>query len=230
MKRELKQLLSFLVVMLMLLSIIPLSAYAEEETVGPDTTAGSQDESLTGTSGTADQSQKYNGKVIILHTNDVHGAIDRYAYVAGLRQDFLDKGADAVILVDAGDYSQGTIYVSENEGMNGVVMMNAVGYDYASIGNHEFDYGMEAAMTNFDASDFTVLCCNIFMEDGSAVSSKLQPSSMWSSPQGLNIGFVGAATPGDQDKGQSRQNKGTCRGRGYRDPHGHPASDRVSQI
>ncbi|MBO7699728.1 MAG: bifunctional metallophosphatase/5'-nucleotidase [Eubacteriaceae bacterium] len=208
MKRELKQLLSFLVVMLMLLSIIPLSAYAEEETVGPDTTAGSQDESLTGTSGTADQSQKYNGKVIILHTNDVHGAIDRYAYVAGLRQDFLDKGADAVILVDAGDYSQGTIYVSENEGMNGVVMMNAVGYDYASIGNHEFDYGMEAAMTNLDASDFTVLCCNMFMEDGSAVSSKLQPSSMWSSPQGLNIGFVGAATPETRTKANPAKIKG----------------------
>lgn len=81
-----------------------------------------------------------DGKTVILHTNDVHGAIDKYEKVAALKADYEARGA-SVFLVDAGDYSQGSVYVSVNKGADAVTMMNVTGYDVATIGNHEFDYG-----------------------------------------------------------------------------------------
>ena len=59
------------------------------------------------------------GKTVILHTNDVHGAIGLYAKVAALKKDYAEKGAD-VILVDAGDYIQGTPYVSDSQGKTAI--------------------------------------------------------------------------------------------------------------
>lgn len=80
------------------------------------------------------------GKTVILHTNDVHGAVGLYAKVAALKKDYQAKGAD-VILVDAGDYIQGEPYVSDSQGKTAIELMNAAGYDVATFGNHEFDYG-----------------------------------------------------------------------------------------
>ena len=84
--------------------------------------------------------QDLAGKTVILHTNDVHGEIARYAKVAALKAELKARGAD-VILVDAGDYSQGKTYVSVTKGADAVTMMNAAGYDVVTLGNHEFDYG-----------------------------------------------------------------------------------------
>ena len=81
------------------------------------------------------------GKTVILHTNDVHGAIDKYAKVAALRDECYDKGAHQVILLDAGDYSQGSPYVSLSKGATALDLMALVGYDVITLGNHEFDYG-----------------------------------------------------------------------------------------
>lgn len=86
--------------------------------------------------------QDLAGKTVILHTNDVHGAIQDYAKVAALKADYEKRGAD-VYLVDAGDFSQGSVYVSLNKGADAVTMLNAVGYDYVTLGNHEFDYGAQ---------------------------------------------------------------------------------------
>ena len=83
-----------------------------------------------------------DGKTVILHTNDVHGAVDGYAYITALKAEYEAKGAE-VILADAGDYSQGTTYVSTTKGLDAIKMMNVAGYDVATIGNHEFDYGYE---------------------------------------------------------------------------------------
>ena len=74
--------------------------------------------------------------VVILHTNDVHGAIDKYAKVAALRDECYDKGAHQVILLDAGDYSQGSPYVSLSKGATALDMMALVGYDVITLGNH----------------------------------------------------------------------------------------------
>ena len=76
------------------------------------------------------------GKTVILHTNDVHGAIDKYAKVAALRDECYDKGAHQVILLDAGDYSQGSPYVSLSKGATALDMMALVGYDVITLGNH----------------------------------------------------------------------------------------------
>ena len=81
-----------------------------------------------------------SGKTVILHTNDIHGAIAQYAKVAALKADFEASGA-TVLLVDAGDYSSGDPNVSFSKGVSAIELMNAVGYDYATLGNHEFDYG-----------------------------------------------------------------------------------------
>ena len=67
------------------------------------------------------------GKTVILHSNDVHGAIAGYANIAQLRNEYEAEGAE-VILVDAGDFSQGTTYVSTSKGFDAITMMNAAGY------------------------------------------------------------------------------------------------------
>ena len=88
----------------------------------------------------ADAKAEMAGKTVILHTNDVHGAVEGYAYIAQLKADYEAKGAE-VILVDAGDFSQGTTYVSSTKGADAVTMMNAAGYDVVTLcpaqGKHE---------------------------------------------------------------------------------------------
>ena len=103
----------------------------------------------------------YAGKTIILHTNDVHGAIDGYAYIPTLRNWFYDHGATDVLTVDAGDFSQGTPYVSTNKGLAAIEMMNAAGYDVVTLGNHEFDYGYAQLMDNLSQAEFIPICANV---------------------------------------------------------------------
>ncbi len=78
----------------------------------------------------------------VLYTNDVHCAIEDYAALASYRQQLLDSGYRTVT-VDAGDAVQGEIIGTLTNGSAIVEIMNAVGYDYAVCGNHEFDYGMD---------------------------------------------------------------------------------------
>ena len=78
--------------------------------------------------------------VVILHTNDVHGAVSNYAKVAALASQYESEGA-YVLILDAGDFSQGDTAVSVSEGATAVELMNMVGYDAVALGNHEFDYG-----------------------------------------------------------------------------------------
>ena len=89
--------------------------------------------SLSCTAFAVDEAKPLDGKTVILHSNDVHGAIDLYAAMASLKADYAAQGAE-VILADAGDYSQGTVYVSVNKGADAVTMMNATGYDVAAEG------------------------------------------------------------------------------------------------
>ena len=107
------------------------------------------------------------GKLVIIHTNDTHGhdvAIEGEtigtAGVAALKADFEAAGAD-VLLLSAGDFSQGTTLVSLDTGASAVEFMNAAGYDAAALGNHEFDYRMEALENNMAEAEFEVLAANI---------------------------------------------------------------------
>ena len=142
----------------------------------------------------ADEPKPLDGKTVILHTNDVHGSIELYAKVAAMKDDYEAQGAQ-VILADAGDYSQGTVYVSVNKGKDAVTMMNAAGYDVATIGNHEFDYGYAQLKSNLDSAAFKVVCANV-LQDGSPV---FDAYTMFNKG-GVQVAFVGLETPEAQTK------------------------------
>ena len=142
----------------------------------------------------ADEPKPLDGKTVILHTNDVHGSIELYAKVAAMKDDYEARGAQ-VILADAGDYSQGTVYVSVNKGKDAVTMMNAAGYDVATIGNHEFDYGYAQLKSNLDSAVFKVVCANV-LQDGSPVFDAYTKISKG----GVQVAFVGLETPEAQTK------------------------------
>ena len=107
----------------------------------------------------------YTGKTVILHSNDVHGALGGYAFMTELKNEFLAAGATDVILVDAGDFSQGTSYVSSSKGANAVAMMNAAGYDVATLGNHEFDFGYAQLMENLKEAQFQIICADVYLDE-----------------------------------------------------------------
>ena len=142
----------------------------------------------------ADEPKPLNGKTVILHTNDVHGSIELYAKVAAMKGDYEARGAQ-VILADAGDYSQGTVYVSVNKGKDAVTMMNAAGYDVATIGNHEFDYRYAQLKSNLDSAAFKVVCANV-LQDGSPVFDAYTMINKG----GVQVAFVGLETPEAQTK------------------------------
>ena len=142
----------------------------------------------------ADEPKPLDGKTVILHTNDVHGNIKEYAKVAAMKDDYKAQGAQ-VILADAGDYSQGTVYVSLEKGKNAVTMMNLAGYDVATIGNHEFDYGYAQLKSNLDSAAFKVVCANV-LQDGSPVFDAYTMINKG----GVQVAFVGVETPEAQTK------------------------------
>ena len=144
------------------------------------------------------------GKTVILHTNDVHGAVEGYAYIAQLKADYEAKGAE-VILVDAGDFSQGTTYVSSTKGADAVTMMNAAGYDVVTLGNHEFDYGYAQLKENMSKAKFKVVCADVFNEDGTPI---FDANYTCTTKSGVKIGFFGMETPETQTKANPALIKG----------------------
>ena len=144
------------------------------------------------------------GKTVILHTNDVHGAIEGYAYITALKADYEAKGAE-VILVDAGDYSQGEVYVSDTKGLDAVEMMNVTGYDVVTLGNHEFDYGYAQLKENMTKADFKILCANVYGEDGTPI---FDANYTYTTKSGVKIGFFGMETPEAQTKANPALIKG----------------------
>lgn len=152
----------------------------------------------------ADAKAEMAGKTVILHTNDVHGAVEGYAYIAQLKADYEAKGAE-VILVDAGDYSQGTTYVSSTKGADAVTMMDAAGYDVVTLGNHEFDYGYAQLKENMGKAKFKVVCADVFNEDGTPI---FDASYTYTTKSGVKVGFFGMETPETQTKANPALIKG----------------------
>jgi len=152
----------------------------------------------------ADAKAEMAGKTVILHTNDVHGAVEGYAYIAQLKADYEAKGAE-VILVDAGDYSQGTTYVSSTKGADAVTMMNAAGYDVVTLGNHEFDYGYAQLKENMSKAKFKVVCADVFNADGTPI---FDANYTYTTKSGVKVGFFGMETPETQTKANPTKIKG----------------------
>lgn len=164
------------------------------------------------------------GKTVILHTNDVHGAIAGYAYITALKADYEAKGAE-VILVDAGDYSQGTSYVSSTKGADAVTMMNAAGYDVVTLGNHEFDYGYAQLKENMSKAKFKVVCADVFNEDGTPI---FDASYTYTTKSGVKVGFFGMETPETQTKANPALIKGLTFATG--DAFTKAAADQVAAL
>ena len=206
-----RKFLSVLLAMAMVLSLT-VTGFAIE-----DTAATKEPEIMT-------EEATMAGKTVILHTNDVHGAVNGYAYIAQLKADYEAKGAE-VILVDAGDYSQGKTYVSVTKGADAVTMMNAAGYDVVTLGNHEFDYGYAQLKENMSKAKFKVVCADVFNEDGTPI---FDASYTYTTKSGVKVGFFGMETPETQTKANPALIKGLTFATG--DAFTKAAADQVAAL
>ena len=147
--------------------------------------------SLAVTANAAEETaQDLDGDIVILHTNDVHGAISGYAKVAALKDAYEARGA-YVLLMDAGDFIQGDPTVSTSEGATAVELMNLAGYDVATIGNHEFDYGYQNLKDLEADADFTIVDANVLYNGQVAFEDNV----VFTAPDGTKIGVFGLDTP-----------------------------------
>ena len=183
-----RKILSVLLAMALCLSLFGCnSAEPEETTVAAATTAATEAET---TAAPAED-------VVILYTNDVHTYIDgvlSYDVIAGLKAE-LEAQYGNVLLVDAGDHIQGTAYGSMDKGATIIELMNAAGYDLATLGNHEFDYGMDGCMSVIDQAQFPYTSCNFYEEaDGVRGDNVLETFHSFDIG-GRTIAFVGITTP-----------------------------------
>ena len=145
-----------------------------------------------------------SGKIVILHTNDVHCGIDQvtkddaitgigYAGVAAYKAEMeAAYGASSVTLVDAGDAIQGGPIGTLTKGSAIVEIMNKVGYDLAIPGNHEFDYGMDNFLSlATEKAEYSYICSNFTDLDGKAV---FEPYKMLTYGD-VKVAYVGIDTP-----------------------------------
>ena len=137
--------------------------------------------------------------VTILYTNDVHTYIDNkspkltYQGIAALKKSYEDAGQN-VLLVDAGDHIQGTAYGSMDDGATIIKLMNEAGYDLATPGNHEFDYGMDRAKAVMKEADFPYISCN-WMDLHVGLPVPVLSDIKIFTIGGARIAFVGVTTP-----------------------------------
>lgn len=153
--------------------------------------------------GATETEQDLTGHIVILHTNDVHGAIGEYAKVAALKQAYQAAGA-YVLLADAGDFIQGDPTVSASQGKTAIELMNLAGYDVAAPGNHEFDYGYPNLKTLAGEADFPILAANVRYDNAAALGEQ----TTFTTTDGKKIGIFGLDTPETATKAHPDKIKG----------------------
>ncbi len=141
----------------------------------------------------ADDTDTQAGEVTILYTNDVHSNIDKsitYSMIAA----YHDQNENS-LLVDAGDEIQGSVFGAFDEGETVVKLMNAAGYDYATLGNHEFDYGMQRCLDLVNAADYPYLSTNFYhINDDGTKDYVLDPYQV-TEVNGKKVAIIGISTP-----------------------------------
>ena len=150
--------------------------------------------------------------IVILYTNDVHTYIDgplSYDVVAAIKQELAQQYAH-VLLVDAGDHIQGTAYGSMDEGRTITELMNAAGYDVATLGNHEFDYGMFGCMRTIDKAQFSYVSCNFYNEADGVRGENVLPGFVTFPCGDEVIAFVGITTPESFEPAYFLDENGNC--------------------
>ena len=139
---------------------------------------------------TTSTTKDLTGHIVILHTNDVHGGIAGYAKLAAVKESYTASGA-YTLLVDAGDYIQGDPTVSASQGKTAIELMNSTGYDAATVGNHEFDYGYANLKTISAQANFPILAANVQYNGATAFDSH----TIFTAANGKKIGVFGLETP-----------------------------------
>ena len=135
--------------------------------------------------------------IVILYTNDIHTYIDgelSYDVIAAIKQD-LQEEYNYVILADAGDHIQGTAYGSMDKGESIIELMNAAEYDVATLGNHEFDYGMEGCEDAATWADFAYTSCNFYWEQDGVRMGNVHPGYVDFVCGDRTVVFIGITTP-----------------------------------
>ena len=142
--------------------------------------------------------------IAVIYTNDIHTYINNrksndekkaknlsYSVLSALKEDIASQGKE-VILVDAGDHIQGTAYGDMDKGATIIQIMNETGYDLATLGNHEFDYGISRILELINKADFPYISCSFYKtEDGRPVL----PAYKIIEKGGIKIAFIGISTP-----------------------------------
>lgn len=135
--------------------------------------------------------------IIILYTNDIHTYIDKslsYDVIAAIKAELQTK-YKYVYLVDAGDHIQGTAYGSMDKGKTMIELMNAAGYDIATLGNHEFDYAMQGCLNAIEWAKFTYISCNFYREENGVRGENVLQSYVMLDCGSEKLAFVGITTP-----------------------------------
>ncbi|WMJ77363.1 metallophosphoesterase [Sedimentibacter sp. MB35-C1] len=136
--------------------------------------------------------------ITIIHTNDIHGRIEEDSYnnvmglakIAALIKEAKEANPNTLVL-DAGDVLHGMPIVNISKGENALNVLEAAGYDYMTIGNHDFNYGKERLFELRDMSGIGMLCANVLDEEGKPVFTPYTIEEM----DGVKIGIFGLATP-----------------------------------
>ena len=137
-------------------------------------------------------------KLVILHTNDMHGYMQAsdtclgIGAVAQLKKDYQQQGYD-VLLMDAGDYLQGSSFANFTQGESVVEVMNAAGYDVAALGNHEFDYGSDVLEKRISEMNFPAVAANITVD--ATGEPFIQQNAVFTLSDGTKVGVFGLDTP-----------------------------------
>lgn len=159
----------------------------------------------TAVSGVFANADELSDDIVILYTNDVHTYIDgelSYDVIAAIKQE-LKKEYKYVFLADAGDHIQGTAYGSMDKGETIIKMMNAAKYDVATVGNHEFDYGMDGCMNAARLAEFPYISANFYREEDGKRTGNVFDSCKIFDCGDEKLAFVGITTPETFEKSTS---------------------------
>ena len=187
-----RKIIALLLAMVMVLGLAACGNTTPNETTAPAGTTAPETQAPT------TEPAAVQGDIAILYTNDVHTYIDgvlSYDVIAALKAE-LQNQYEYVLLVDAGDHIQGTAYGSMDKGETIIALMNAAGYDLATLGNHEFDYGMEGRINVTDVwAQFPYVSCNFYHEkDGVKGEAVLAPYVIFEFG-GEKVAILGITTP-----------------------------------
>lgn len=132
--------------------------------------------------------------IVILFDNDPHCAVDGYAHIAALK-DQAKLATPYVSVVSAGDFLQGDVVGSISKGQYIVDIMNAVPYDYVTLGNHEFDYSVPRMLELTRKLKGQVLCCNFSREPNTEHPEPIYPAYAIRKYGPVKVAYVGVTTP-----------------------------------